>query len=236
MDAAEFIALRGEDVNEDNAHAFEELANADESQDDEINTQETVRKALSQNEAPTPQIVNIVACADYNVQLDLLKIASSVRNCEYNPKRFPAATLRNMDPKATALAFKNGKVNIVGCRTLELAYKAARCFGRLFKQLGIEGVTIKSFQIANIVARMNCRFPVHLESIAAHPSHIKFSTYNPEIFAGLIYRLASPKATLLIFVSGKVIITGAKTESDVKSAANYIFPILKQFSRIEPVH
>ena len=166
--------------------------------------------------------------------LDLIKIASSTRNSEYNPKRFPAATLRNTDPKATALAFKNGKVNIVGCKTIDTSYKAAKCFGRLFKQIGIQDVKIKSFQIANIVARMSCRFPIHLESIASNLGHMKFSTYNPEIFAGLIYRLSSPKTTLLIFVSGKVIIAGAKTQDDVVAAANYIFPILKQFSRFNP--
>ena len=171
MDANEFIAL-GE-VNENNAHAIEELAGP--LDEDVVNTPETVQRALNSNQTPTPEIVNIVACVDYGVPLDLIKIASSTRNSEYNPKRFPAATLRNTDPKATALAFKNGKVNIVGCKTIDTSYKAAKCFGRLFKQIGIQDVKIKSFQIANIVARMSCRFPIHLESIASNLGHMKFS-------------------------------------------------------------
>eukprot|EP00959_Pyramimonas_sp_CCMP1952_P075380 1575399-Pyramimonas_sp.AAC.1 len=34
--------------------------------------------------------------------------------------------------------------------------------------------------------------------------------YEPELFPGLIYRMKSPKIVLLIFVSGKIVLTGAK--------------------------
>lgn len=35
--------------------------------------------------------------------------------------------------------------------------------------------------------------------------------YEPELFPGLIYRMKEPKIVLLIFVSGKVVLTGALT-------------------------
>lgn len=34
--------------------------------------------------------------------------------------------------------------------------------------------------------------------------------YEPELFPGLIYRMKQPKIVLLIFVSGKIVLTGAK--------------------------
>ena len=37
-----------------------------------------------------------------------------------------------------------------------------------------------------------------------------YCSYEPEIFPGLIYRMVKPKIVLLIFVSGKVVLTGAK--------------------------
>ena len=37
-----------------------------------------------------------------------------------------------------------------------------------------------------------------------------FSSYEPELFPGLIYRMMKPKIVLLIFVSGKIVLTGAK--------------------------
>ena len=34
--------------------------------------------------------------------------------------------------------------------------------------------------------------------------------YEPELFPGLVYRMHAPKVVLLIFVSGKIVLTGAK--------------------------
>ncbi|EAY17204.1 hypothetical protein TVAG_291560 [Trichomonas vaginalis G3] len=232
MNPKEFIGL--EEANINNAKEFEQLVKEAQEESEEEITPESIQRNISLNQPPIPKVVNIVACVDYGCKLDLLKITSSTRNSEYNPIRFPAATLRNKEPKATALAFKNGKVNIVGCKSADIALKAARCFGRLFKNIGIKDVKIKSFSIANMVATMDCKFPIHLESIASSPGHIKFATYNPEIYAGLIYRLASPKTTLMIYVSGKIIITGAKSEEELKAASAFIYPILRLFASTEP--
>ena len=45
--------------------------------------------------------------------------------------------------------------------------------------------------------------------------HDAFSTYEPEIFPGLIYRMIKPKIVLLIFASGKIVLTGAKMKEDI---------------------
>lgn len=37
-----------------------------------------------------------------------------------------------------------------------------------------------------------------------------FSSYEPELFPGLIYRMVKPRIVLLIFVSGKVVLTGKR--------------------------
>ncbi len=37
-----------------------------------------------------------------------------------------------------------------------------------------------------------------------------FYSYEPELFPGLIYRMVKPRIVLLIFVSGKVVLTGTK--------------------------
>ena len=40
--------------------------------------------------------------------------------------------------------------------------------------------------------------------------------YEPEQFPGLVYRLSDPKVVLLLFGSGKVVCTGAKTKQDAR--------------------
>ena len=46
------------------------------------------------------------------------------------------------------------------------------------------------------------KFPIRLEGLVL--THSQFSSYEPELFPGLIYRMVKPRIVLLIFVSGKV--------------------------------
>ena len=46
------------------------------------------------------------------------------------------------------------------------------------------------------------KFPIRLEGLVL--THSQFSSYEPELFPGLIYRIVKPRIVLLIFVSGKV--------------------------------
>ena len=49
--------------------------------------------------------------------------------------------------------------------------------------------------------------------------------------AGLIYRMADPKIVLLIFVSGKIVLTGAKDREHIYRAFNLIYPVLQEFRK-----
>ncbi|KAF9896548.1 TATA-box-binding protein, partial [Lobosporangium transversale] len=63
-------------------------------------------------------------------------------------------------------------------------------------------------KIQNIVGSCDVKFPIRLEGLAY--AHGPFTSYEPELFPGLIYRMVKPKIVLLIFVSGKIVLTGAK--------------------------
>lgn len=61
--------------------------------------------------------------------------------------------------------------------------------------------------------------------------HGQFSSYEPELFPGLIYRMVKPRLVLLIFVNGKIVITGAKSRQELKEAFDNIYPILRSFRK-----
>ena len=42
--------------------------------------------------------------------------------------------------------------------------------------------------------------------------------YEPEVFPGLVYRMTDPKVVILLFGSGKLVCTGARTPQDVEVA------------------
>ena len=55
--------------------------------------------------------------------------------------------------------------------------------------------------------------------------------YEPEVFPGLVYRMHSPKVTFLIFVSGKIVVTGAKSEKIIQESFTEIYKIVHKFKK-----
>jgi len=66
---------------------------------------------------PTFKIENIVASANFAVELDLYGIASKIKEVEYEPEQFPGAIYKIKDPKSSLLLFKNGKIICTGCKS-----------------------------------------------------------------------------------------------------------------------
>ena len=87
----------------------------------------------------------------------------------------------------------------------------------------------KDFKIQNMVGSCDVKFPIRLEGLVL--THSQFSSYEPELFPGLIYRMVKPRIVLLIFVSGKVVLTGAKVRQEIYEAFDNIHPILKNFKK-----
>jgi transcription initiation factor TFIID TATA-box-binding protein len=52
------------------------------------------------------------------------------------------------------------------------------------------------------------------------------------LFPGLIYRMIKPKIVLLIFVSGKIVLTGAKVREEIYQAFEMIYPVLQGTFRL----
>jgi transcription initiation factor TFIID TATA-box-binding protein len=94
-----------------------------------------------------------------------------------------------------------------GAKSEQQSKLAARKYARIIQKLGFPA-QFKDFKIQNIVGSCDAKFPIRLEGLAYAHGH--FSSYEPELFPGLIYRMKQPKIVLLIFVSGKIVLTGAK--------------------------
>ena len=69
--------------------------------------------------------------------------------------------------------------------------------------------------IENVVATGNLHQNIDLNSIVRVFPGVE---YRPEQFPGLVYRLKKPKTTTLIFGSGKMVCTGAKSERQAHKA------------------
>jgi len=79
-------------------------------------------------------------------------------------------------------------------------------------------------QIQNVVATGDLNQRLDLESILRVAPETK---YEPEKFPGLVYRLRKPKTATLLFTSGKMVCTGAKSEASARTAIGRVADELK---------
>ena len=175
-----------------------------------------------------PQLHNVVATFSVSCQLDLKSIIAKARNVEYNPRRFPALIMRIREPKSTALIFASGKVVVTGAKTEACCRLAGRKFTRILQKLGYSA-HFQSYKVQNLVATARTNFPIRLEGLML--KHANFAHYEPELFPGLVYRMMQPKAVLLIFVSGQVVLTGIKEYGSAELAFRRILPVLREFRK-----
>ncbi len=92
----------------------------------------------------------------------------------------------------------------------------------------------KNIKVVNIVVSTDLEHAIPLEKMAATLSNTE---YNPEQFPGLVIRIKEPKTSALIFSSGKVVCTGARTIDKVHESIKKIIKSLKKIGiniKIQP--
>ena len=85
------------------------------------------------------------------------------------------------------------------------------------------GIPLPTLQ--NIVASINVDCRLDLKTIALHARNAE---YNPKRFSACVMRLRDPKSTALIFASGKMVVTGVKSEYDARLSARKFARILQR--------
>ena len=80
-------------------------------------------------------------------------------------------------------------------------------------------------KIQNVVASATLNQRVDLNAIVKSFPGVE---YRPEQFPGLVFRIKRPKTATLIFNSGKIVCTGAKSENEARSAVMKVVRELKK--------
>ncbi len=174
----------------------------------------------------TIKIENVVASTSIGHKIDIIYISQKLDGVEYNPKRFPGIIYRTKEPKMAALIFSSGKIVCTGAKSIaDLEHGTRRIFEEL-ASLGIDTNGEPDITVQNIVATANLNAVLNLNSIALGLG-MENIEYEPEQFPGLVYRLDQPKVVLLIFGSGKIVITGCKKPEDAEAAVEHIVSELK---------
>ncbi|MDD1771541.1 MAG: TATA-box-binding protein [Methanomassiliicoccales archaeon] len=155
------------------------------------------------------------------MEIDLNDLAINLNGAEYEPESFPGLIFRIKSPKSATLIFRSGKLVCTGAKTLEQVEKAIATTVACMKEAGVAIKNKPTYQVQNIVASADLGQEINLNAIAVSLGLDKVE-YEPEQFPGLVYRVSSPKVVLLLFGSGKMVCTGAKTEADAELAVKNV--------------
>jgi len=79
--------------------------------------------------------------------------------------------------------------------------------------------------IQNVVASVTLNQRVDLNAVVKSYPGVE---YRPEQFPGLVFRIKRPKTATLIFNSGKMVCTGAKSEKEARKAVMSVIKELKK--------
>lgn len=85
----------------------------------------------------------------------------------------------------------------------------------------------KEIKVVNIVVSASLGKDIPLEKMAATLSNTE---YNPEQFPGLVIRIKEPKTSALIFSSGKIVCTGARSMEKVEESIGKIIKSLEKIN------
>jgi len=169
------------------------------------------------------QIQNVVAVASLDQRIDLLSIMKVFRNVKYRPKKFPGLVFWLKQPKTATLIFSTGKMVCTGAKSEKIAKSAVRKVVRELKKAGFIISGSPKIKIVNMVGTADVGGEIDIEAAS---DILDNTMYEPEQFPGLIYRMKEPKVVILMFRSGKLVLTGGKRKEQVHEAIEKIKAIL----------
>ncbi|WP_312912653.1 TATA-box-binding protein [Natronosalvus caseinilyticus] len=177
----------------------------------------------------TIEIQNVVASTGIGQEIELDALGQDLDNVQYDPDHFPGLIYRLQEPKATVLLFRTGKIVCTGATSAENADTALRLVFETLHDLGIEIPTAQEITIQNLVSNADLNQQLNLNAIAIGLG-LEAVEYEPEQFPGLLYRLNEPDSVVLLFTSGKLLITGVTTREEIKDS---IAVIIRRLERLD---
>jgi TATA-box binding protein (TBP) (component of TFIID and TFIIIB) len=115
--------------------------------------------------------------------------------------------------KGKVSIFPSGKMISVGTRSESQAHKELKLAARFLVERGFARPIRLTFKTQNMVISVNFRKSLSLERLSETAKAI----YEPDQFSGAIIRYEKPHRTsILVFASGKAVITGLKNSTQIK--------------------
>ncbi|XP_023662635.1 TATA box-binding protein-like 1 isoform X2 [Paramormyrops kingsleyae] len=166
-------------------------------------------------------ITNVVSVFRTRCHLNLRTIALEGSNVIYKPE-VGKVLMKLRKPRITASIWSSGKIICTGATSEEEAKLGARRLARCLQKLGFK-VKFTAFKVVNVLAV--CTMPFHIHLIQFTKNNRPIASYEPELHPAASYRIKNLKATVQVFSTGSITVTGPNVRH-VAMAVEQIYPLL----------
>lgn len=157
-----------------------------------------------------PQVVNVVATGELPVRVNYEVVIErvSVPFVRYDPSIHQGLEIRLVDEGPLITMYNTGKY-IIRANSTKKLYDTRKSFLRLMVEIGlIDSPHDEEFIINNIVSTGDLDRELDLDILSSDLTQGEVD-YNPDQFPGIHYKPHEYSCSVLIFRSGKIIITAA---------------------------
>jgi len=176
-------------------------------------------------------IENVVVIGSFSEGIDLKVASQKLVGSKCNWQRFPGLSFKLKTPSVTFLLFQNGKFVCTGTKTKAKAEEAITTCLNLLKEKKLVSSHC-SFEccVKNMVASVDLAgATVSVEQITSEFDAV----YEPEKFPAAVCKTTSPKATFLVFLTGKMVCSGIADEETLKTTVKKFYEDLVKKRVIE---
>ena len=156
------------------------------------------------------KIVNVVGSGLLDAEFDLERVAADIGSiAEYDPDKYPGMYLRFEEDASLITVYRTGKYIVTGADSEEEAHAIRERFLNLLAaNRMITAPNDEWFRIQSLVCTAELGESLNLNALAIGLG-LEKAEYEPEQFPGLIYRPPGANSVVLLFASGRVVITGS---------------------------
>ena len=184
------------------------------------------------------KVENIVATANLFTHLDLDKVTTALQNpnlgesfptLRFTPEEFPGIIYHPYRSGIALLIFSSGKLVVTGARSFDDIQAAVSKLVEVLSKIGVKFRRAPEISVQNMVFSGDLGREFNLNVVALTLPNCE---YEPEQFPGVVYRVREPKVAILLFTSGGIVCSGAKSEHDAWRAVRKLLHELEKYELI----
>jgi len=174
------------------------------------------------------EVVNIAAVGDLGSEVDIEQVAhdSNLPVSNYDPE-YNATFLRFEEDGELIILYTSGKYILRGGDEFDNMYRVNDQFLSYLNELGLE-IESPNLEVKNVVSVGNLEREINLEALMIGLG-LEQAEYEPEQFPGLVYRPTETRCVMLVFASGKVVVTGGQTREEDQEAFDHLKTKVDEF-------